>query len=408
MPKSRTALFAIAVYFASYVLIGALGGAVGPTLGPFATQVGVGLSAIGIILTTRSLGYLAGALGSTRWMDRIRVHRGLAASALVAGAVLAALPWARSLGLLVVLVIPLGLATAGLDVGVSTMLLRTHRDRSAPYISALHFCYGVGGLVAPFLVAAFALGKETSVYPLLTLGFALLAVAYLALPEPPWPDAPAVVRKLAASAQAERPVRVAALAASSSRLTNEFLRATTIILFYVGAEIGFASWLYVFVDLQFGSSIATAVTGAFWAAFSLARLAAVFAARRFAPERILATTFASGLAFALLLVFSNHALALVSVGAIGVGASVGPIYPNVITAYSHRYELTGRRFGAIAVASCTGSMVFPWLIGRLLDVGGTVVVPAITAALLVVAASAAWMFLRRTPRRECDSMADAD
>ncbi len=382
MSLNRTVVVSTAVYFATYVLIGALGGAVGPTLGPFAAQVGVGLSTIGIILTTRSLGYLAGALGSTRWMDRIRVHRGLAAFSLLAGAALAALPWARSLGLLVVLVVPLGLATAGLDVGVSTMLLRAHRDRAAPFISALHFSYGVGGLAAPFLVAAFAVGKETSVYPLLTVGFALLALVYLSLPEAP----------------RQPTAEVAENAAKPTAVGRGFLASTSVILVYVGAEIGFASWLFVFVNLQFGVPIATAVTGAFWAAFSLARLGAVVAARRFAPERILAVAFAGGLAFALLLVLAPHALIVVWSGAIGVGASVGPIYPNVITAYSHRFELTGKRFGAIAVASCTGSMVFPWLIGRLLDVGGTIVVPATTATLLVVAAGAAWTFLRRRPR----------
>jgi FHS family Na+ dependent glucose MFS transporter 1 len=394
---NRTVVVATAVYFATYVLIGALGGTVGPTLGPFAAQVGVGLSTIGIILTTRSLGYLAGALGSTRWMDKIRVHRGLAALSLLAGVALATLPWARSFGLLVFLVVPLGLATAGLDVGVSTMLLRAHRDRAAP-----------------FLVAAFAIGKETSVYLLLAAGFAVLALVYLSLPEMPRQPTTTTAEDATKPAAAERdPLAsypsvaprqlghgflTATLVVAQKRLKSGFLAATTVILFYVGAEIGFASWLYVFVNLQFGTPIATAVTGAFWAAFSLARLGAVFAARRFAPERILAVAFASGLAFALLLVLAPHALVAVWIGAIGVGASVGPIYPNVITAYSHRFELTGKRFGAIAVASCTGSMVFPWLIGRLLDVGGTVVVPATTAALLVVAAGAAWTFLQRRPR----------
>jgi FHS family Na+ dependent glucose MFS transporter 1 len=383
----RTVMASTAVYFASYILIGALGGAVGPTLGPFATQVGVGLSTIGIILTTRSLGYLAGALTSSRWMDRIRIHRGLAAAALLAGAVLALLPWARSLGLLMVLVVPLGFATAGLDVGVSTMLLRAYRDRAAPFVSALHFFYGAGGLAAPFLVAAFAAGRETSIYPLLTVGFALLAIALFVIPESARPNAAKVS---VSGGGAESAPATRAVAPSRG-----FAVATSVILLYVGAEIGFASWLYEFVHLQFAAATATTVTGAFWAAFSVSRLGAVLAARRFSSERILAAAFSGGLAFTLVLVFSPRALAAVWIGAVGVGAAVGPIYPNVITAYSRRYELTGRRFGAIAVASCTGSMVFPWLIGRLLDVGGTIVVPGVTAGLLLAASGAAWVFFGR-------------
>jgi len=385
---SRTLIVATAVYLAAYVLIGALGGAVGPTLGPLASQVGVGLSTIGIILTTRSLGYLAGALASSRWMDRIRVHQGMAVAALVAGVVLAFLPWARSLPLLMLLVVPLGFATAGLDVGVSTMVLRAHRNRAAPFVSALHFCYGIGGLAAPFLVAAFAVGKETSVYPLLTVGFAGLAIALFAMREP----AGAATARVVVSEPGAGP---AAPLAPRIRPRRSFAVATSVILFYVGAEIGFASWLYEFVDLQYAAAAATAITGAFWAAFSASRLAAVFAARRVTPEKVIALALAAGLAFVVLLIVRPGVLAVAWVGAVGVGLAVGPVYPNVITAYSHRYELTGKRFGGIAIASCTGSMTFPWLIGRLLDVGGTVVVPAVTAGLLVLAGTAAWVVFGR-------------
>jgi len=368
-------LLSTTAYFALYALVGVLGGAVGPTLGPFAGQVGVGLSAIGIILTARSLGYLIGALGSSRWADRVPIHRGIAAAALLAAAFLAVLPRTRSLGLLALALAPIGFATACTDVGVNVMLLRIHRDRAAPFISALHFFYGVGGFAAPFLVAGLAVGRETLVYPVLAAGFALVAIAIFLLPENRATPVPA----------REKP----------TRLGGRFIAATSVLLVYVGAEVGFASWLYVFVNLRFGSAAATAVTGAFWAAFSVFRLAAIPAARRWSPERILTVSFAGGVAFTLVLLLGSRILSAVWLGAIGFGASVAPIYPNIVTAYSHRYELTGRRFGAIAVASCTGSMTIPWMIGRLLDVAGPVAVPAVTAGLLVVAAGAALGFFRR-------------
>ncbi len=381
MAGKREPAVTIVAYFASYALIGALGGAVGPTLGPFAAQVGIGLSAIGVMLTTRSLGYLAGALTSTHVMDRIQVHRGLAVAALIVAAVLALLPMPRTLGLLLVLVVPLGFATAALDIGVSMMLLRSFRDRAAPYVSALHFFYGAGGLVAPFLVAAFAMGQETSAYRVLAVGFAALALFFIALP---------ATERTEASAEPTN--------GASKQIGRGFLAATSVILLYVGAEIGFASWLYEFVNLRFAAATATAVTGAFWAAFTLSRLGGVLAARRWTPNQILTATLASGLAFVLLLVFTPGSRSAVWIGAVGFGAAVGPIYPNVITSYSRRFELTGRRFGAIAVASCAGSMTFPWLIGRLLDVGGTVVVPAVTAGLLVATSGAAWLFFGRPSR----------
>jgi FHS family Na+ dependent glucose MFS transporter 1 len=392
MSRNHTAAMATATCFASYVLFGVFGGAVGPTLGPFAAQVGVGLSTIGVMLTTRSLGYLIGALASTRWIDRTRIPRGLAAAALLTAGGLAALPWARSFAFLVALGAPLGFATAGLDVGMSTILVRSHSDRAAPVISAQHFFYGVGALAAPFFVAAFSAGHETLIYPILAVGFVLLALVSFLLPAVPARGIsvePSSPNRLGGELPAATPT------AGSTPLGRRFLTAMSVILIHVGAEMVFASWLYVFVDLQFGAALATSVTGAFWAAFTLSRLGAVFAARRLAPERSLAVAFAGGLAFALLLVFLPHARLAVWIGAVGVGAAVGPVYPNIITAYSHRHELTGKRFGAIAVASCTGSMIFPWLAGRLLDVGGPVVVPAGTALLLAGAAAAAFGSFRR-------------
>jgi FHS family Na+ dependent glucose MFS transporter 1 len=398
LPRAdRLRLLSTAAYFASYALVGVLGGAVGPTLGPFAAQVGVGLSTIGILLTARSLGYLVGAAGSSRWVDRTRVHRGLAASALFVAAFLTVLPWARSLGLLVLFLVPLGFATASLDIGVSTMLLHIYRNRAAPFISALHFSYGAGGLAAPFLVAALAVGSAVLVYPILAVGFALLGVAFLALPESP---AAPLEREEPKDVRLGRRFLASPRVVAPTQLGRGFLAATTVILVYVGAEIGFASWLYVFVDLQFGARSATAVTGAFWGAFTLFRLLGILGARRWPPERILTICFSSALAFALLLALSPHSLVAVWVGAVGVGASVAAIYPTTITVYSRRYELTGRHFGAIAVASCLGSMTFPWLIGRLLEIGGPVVVPAVTVALLAAASVAAWWFLGRRTNAE--------
>lgn len=98
--------------------------------------------------------------------------------------------------------------------------------------------------------------------------------------------------------------------------------------------------------------------------------------------------------------FATYAPSGVLGGAAGIGASVAALYPTVITAYSRQVKLPGRRFGAIAVASCLGSMTFPWLIGRLLDIGGPVVVPATTAVLLATAFVATWVFLGRRTSAE--------
>lgn len=363
----RGRILTTASYFASVGLIGLVGGSVGPTLAPLAAQTGVELSTIGVALSARSFGYLIGAVGAGRRIERRNAHRGIAVALLGAGIALALVPIARSLGSLLPIMVAMGCMLATLDVGTNTLLLRRYGEGAAPYLNALHFSYGLGALAAPFLVAAVATPTAPLSWTYWMLAVVPVPVAFVLFRVPPPP------RQSPAGQHADAPAaRISAL-------------PTAISFLYGGAEAVFTSWLYTFVNSHAGASAATNVSGASWAAFSLFRLVGVVIARRVTPSRILLVDYAASLLFVVpLLVLPGVGWAM-WIGAAGVCAAIASIYPTTMILFNRGRTPSAQFVSTIIVASCLGSMTFPWLTGRLLSVSGPMAVPAVTAGLLIVA-----------------------
>ncbi len=376
-PDARRArILATASYFASVGLIGLVGGSVGPTLAPLAAQTGIGLSTIGVALSARSFGYLIGAVGAGRRIERRNPHRAIAFALLAAGVALALVPIARSLGALLPIMAAMGCMLATLDVGTNTLLLRRYGEHAAPYLNALHFSYGLGALAAPFLVAAVATPAAPLSWTYWTLAVVPVPVALALFRTPPPPREGPPAGDIGSPA-----TRISTL-------------QTAISFLYGGAEAVFTSWLYTFVDSHAGASMATNISGASWAAFSLFRLAGVVIARRVAPSRILLVDYAASLLFVIpLLVFPDAGWAM-WIGAAGVCAAIASVYPTTMILFNRGRAPSARFVSTIIVASCLGSMTFPWLTGRLLPVAGPIAVPAVTAGLLVVAFAGTLAYVR--------------
>jgi FHS family Na+ dependent glucose MFS transporter 1 len=358
-------------------MIGLAGGAVGPTLAPLAAQTGVSLSVIGILLTARSIGYLAGSIASRQGFDRIDGHRGLGTALLLAAAGMALIPAVGSLTLLVLVMLFFGVALSVLDVGANTMVFRTYRSHAAPYLNALHFSYGFGGLVAPFVVAALAT-------PAAPIAWAYRTLAAFALP----------FALVLFTAPAGR-LPVAKDEASRRRRERLPLLAALLTFLYVGAETALTSWLFIFVLRSADGTVATSAVGAFWGAFSLFRFVGILVARKLAPERILWVNLGGGVLFFLPLILIPEAPWALWIGVIGVGAAIASTYPNLVSLFGRRQPLSGRELGTMSISSCLGTMTFPWLIGQLLVVAGRSAVPITCAGLLVAALGLLGLYLAR-------------
>ena len=110
----------------------------------------------------------------------------MAAMLLMMSIAMALIPLTSDLWLLLLGMLVLGAAEAGLDVGANTLLGWVHGNRVAPFMDAMHSFFGVGALLAPIVVAQTALLNYPTSRSYFVLALLLLPAAAftLYLPSP--------------------------------------------------------------------------------------------------------------------------------------------------------------------------------------------------------------------------------
>lgn len=345
-PKGNS-LVLTAAYYASLALLGLSTGAEGPSLPTLARHTSSDLSHAGMIFVADAFGYLVGSLGG-RLYDRVPGHRLIAIMLLLMLVSAAALPLAPALWLLLVLGFLLGLGKGAIDVGCNTLLQWVHGARVGPYMNGLHFSYGLGAFLAPLLLAQIMIRTQDIywVFWTLSLLIAPLAIWLWRLPSP----------------------RTAAAATSSSAfpmpLAPVLVMAIAFVL-YVGAELGFANWIYTYAfTLKLADTITAAyLTSAYWASFTISRLLGIWISTRLRSRTILLLDFAGCLlSLGLIAVASDSALVL-WIGTIGLGLSTASIFPTLLILAGERLQMTGTVTGLFFLGAGIGGMLLPWLIG---------------------------------------------
>ena len=246
-------------YFISFAALGVAMASLGPTLPGLAAQTHSSVSEISFLFTVRSFGFLLGSLFSGRFYDRLSGHAVMAVTIVGISATLAAMSLMTSLPLLLAVMLVLGTAEGALGVGGNALIVWVHGSRVAPYMNALHFTYGVGGFLAPLIIAwTLSLNNSNSTaYLVLAAVILPTALVLLRIPSP---------KSVAAqgSNATDRPT-------ADYRLV--FLIALLLCL-YIGAEVSYGSWIYSYV-LRTGmgnENRAAFLTSVFWGSLSIGML----------------------------------------------------------------------------------------------------------------------------------------
>jgi fucose permease len=344
-------------YFAAFVALGLSTSSMGPTLSGLAAHTQSSLSAVSILFTVRSLGYLIGSLLGGRLYDRIRGHPIMGVSFVLMAAMLFLAPMASQLWLLMAIMLLLSVADGAIDVGCNTLLVWVHGGKVGPYMNALHFFFGVGAFLAPIFVAQAILmtGTFNGAYWLIALLVLPMAVIMFRLPSPAHP---------ATHAHGE----------DARPQTNMLLVVLIAVFFflYVGMEIGFGGWIASYaVSVGFGDVAAAAVlTSAFWGALTLGRLIAIPIGARISPRVIMYANLLGCIVSTLVILLGGGAPASLWIGTLGVGLFMAPMFATMISFAETRMRITGKITSIFLTGSSIGGMTLPWLIGQLFDVTG--------------------------------------
>lgn len=357
-------------YFAAFVFLGLTTGSLGPTLPSLAGQTQVGLSAISYVFTARSAGYLLGSVLSGKLFDRRPGNPIMAAMLFTMSVMMALVPVASGLWLLLITMLVLGAAESGLDVGANTLLGWTHGTGVGPFMNAMHSLFGVGAFVAPLIVAqivSFRLPATRS-YLLLALLLIPVSLVFLRLPSPIPP-----ARIVTGGHAAARPQQV--------------LLIGLFFFLYVGAEVGFAGWIYTYATTLRLSDASTAayLTSLFWGALTLGRILTIPVVARMNPESVLVSSLSGCLISLALILTSPSSWTAVFAGTFCLGVSMAPIFPTTLSLTGRRMRLTGHVTGWFIVGASAGSMLIPLLIGQAFSAIGPLFVIVIATSALAIA-----------------------
>ncbi|MFZ5915730.1 MAG: MFS transporter [Chloroflexota bacterium] len=356
MPALRTRI--VALSYASFVLLGLVGTAVGPSLPTLAHQMGVGLDTAGGLVSSLSMGYLFAGLIAGPLIDALgRRPIFLAALGLQALSLPAVLLAPRmALGMLAMFF--LGLGQGSIDIAVHVVVGDTASQNRGAALNRVHFFFGLGGLAGPVL-AGQSLSALGSLWPAFVSFLSLNLMLFLGVAMTP----------LSPGQQARPTTRARPTTLLRSRV---FWLAVSFFVLYVGLEVGIGTWTFTFLNkgLHTTVTLASWAASGFYLALTLGRLtAARLVDRRVTGERmVLIGLSGAAAATALLWVGAEmSAITLFFAGVMLVGFCFGPIYPTAMGWVQRRYpDAIGTAVGLITTSASVGAMLMPLFQGWLL------------------------------------------
>jgi MFS transporter, FHS family, Na+ dependent glucose transporter 1 len=361
-------------YFISFVALGLAMTSLGPTLPGLAKQTSVDLGAISYVLSFRSFGFLLGSLFSGKFYDRMSGNRVMAVMIVVMSALLALVPAIPALSILLGITLVLGIAEGAVGVGGNALLVWVHQNRVAPYMTALHFFYGAGCMLAPLIVAKTLPIQNTMAIPYFVLAGLMLPVAAFV-----WSVTSPQNQQTGEEHSSAEPIKYKLV-----------LLIAFLLCLDIGAEVGYGNWIYTYVlKMNLGDdNTAANVTSLFWGALTAGRLLGVPIAARLRPRTILLMDIIGCLLSIGIAILYPTSLTAISIASICLGLALASVYPTALVFAERRMKITGQVTSFLLVGGSVGGMVIPVIIGQMFDSVGPrvmmyVVLGDLLAALLV-------------------------
>ncbi|MFY0665313.1 MAG: MFS transporter [Natronospirillum sp.] len=364
-------------YFLMFIGIGMIGGILGPALPFLAEQSGSTMSQIAILFTARALGNMTGSVISGFLLDKFKGHRVLVGMITLAVIGMILMPVSPLLIVMTVVIFVLGFAEVSMNAGGNVMIMWLHRERSGPFISTLHFSYGVGAMAVPLLIVV-AVNSGISIlwsFWLVALYVVIVGV-FLApqnSPTSPSNDGSDHVDKVYDKAV--------------------FVGLLVLVALYVGMELTFVGWITTYGVINgMTQGDAALLVSVFWFSLSMGRLLALPILRAGYFTTLLYSCLSLAVAMMVSLYVGGLNLYLLT---FIFGLSLSAIFPTLFTLGNQLVSLNGKRTGMIFLAAGLGAMVAPTVIGPLIENFGTDALPLLLAGMLSLKAIGLALILLR-------------
>lgn len=356
--KSHRDIYYFATYGICFIALGLGMSSLGPMLPYLADHVGVSFAQISFLFTATSLGYMIGSAGGGRLFDRFKGHQLMLIALLTMALTISLVPISPYFVLLLAIMFIFGISQGMIDVGGNVNLLWVFQGRVAPYMNALHFCFGVGAFLSPIIlhnVMRWSGGQIT--WPFWTL--ALLSLPGIfglwSLSSPKNPEKDEIE---------QNPNNI-----------NVRLVVLMVVLFfiYVGVEGGFGGWIFTYVtETKIASETgASYMNSIFWGALTLGRLLSVPLARKIAPSRLLVGNFLLAILFLGLILLFPLQPVMVWVVSAGLGLALSSVFPTLMALGESRMKISGKVTGYFFFGSSLGGTLIPMILGQIFEYVGS-------------------------------------
>jgi len=352
---SKTPLVLLtALCFFAFFIFGVTDNLKGPTLPPMLAELNINYGTGGNIFFAEYLGFLIATLITGLLADRFGLKIVMLLAALFLAFGVGGYSTLKTASLLSASLFVIGLGLGAFELGPNAIIVSLYREQKGLYLNLMSVMHGLGSTIAPLFASwLFSLGiiwRTVYRWDLLLIGILLIASLLLRFPK--------------SDEKSSLDFRAIPKVAFKGHLPFFYIAMA----FYVGAEIGLASWLVIY--LQGTRTMSVSGSNQFLALFfgtlMLGRLIGGFIVHRFGYLRsILLASLLAVISLALG-IFSNQP---VFIPLTGLFFSI--IFPTLTAALSDEpHENLNTTLGVLFTFSGAGGMLGPWLIAWGSDVFG--------------------------------------
>jgi fucose permease len=399
-PKLKRRLLFYSLFLA-YICAGIMSVLPGASLLVLAENTRVTLAVAGSSFTLSALGFIFGVLiaglFSTKLNSKYILMGGIGLMSL-AGAIT---PVTHSFSMLLITQLLKGVGFGLIDVSINTIVTLAFHDTLGETLNNVHSAFGIGALSGPLLLSISLQMLNEALWAYLVGAIAGCVVFFL------------LIRQVIP----EIPTRHEKQQQQQSSLFWNVFRQPLLwfmalqIALYVGAELGFGSWIVTVLSQSAAISLALAAPAAtaFFLGLTLGRLLGGQVLRRglLSENQLLYVSvlggFISGIVVA---IFPGQIV--VSFGAsVLVGLFYGPLFPGIMAMASRQFvDTIGIVSSVMLVSTGSAAMILPALMGFLLPIIGinwVLVFPAFCCLLIMVP-----LFLANRQQRHSLHLPDND
>ena len=368
--------------FLAYICAGIISVLPGASLLLLAENTHVSLAIAGSSFTLSALGFIIGVLiaglFSTKLNSKYILMGGIGLMSL-AGAIT---PVTHSFSVLLITQLIKGVGFGLIDVSINTIVTLAFHDTLGETLNNVHSSFGIGSLSGPLLLSLSLQMLNEALWAYLVGAVAGCVVIFLLIrqtvPEIPIQDD---------KQRQQQP----SLSRSVFRQPLLWLMALQIAL-YVGAELGFGSWIVTVLSQSAAISLALAAPAAtaFFLGLTIGRLLGGQVLRRglLSENQLLYVSILGGYVSGILVaIFPGQIVMSFGASAL-VGLFYGPLFPGIMAMASRQFvNNIGIVSSVMLVSTGAAAMVLPALMGILIPIIGinwVLVFPAFCCLLIIV------------------------